>query len=178
MVPAAFYDYFGLHLYFLFSSMSSLESSFKLNSLASSGTSKSKSTKNSSDSAAASASALDDSSQASGMKCMSYAASIMCRHSSKFWKLGVSDEEYVSIPTRISYQLLESAARPKAMKDHALAVVKQTIRGGSNLNTVVAALMDLMHSFEHAAPLVAEMCKGIKDTQLAEEVRANHFYTE
>ena len=156
MVPRTFYDFFGLHMYFLFSSMSSLESSFKLNSRAGGGK-KDGVTE-------------DDTSQQGAIKTMSLAARCMCKHSSKFWKLGVSDEEYVSIPTRVAYQVLENKERPKGMKNHALEVIKATIKGGNNLSTVVAALMDLMHSFEHVAPLVADMCGGMKDTKLAEEM--------
>ena len=156
LLPLEFYDFFGLHMYLLFSSMSSLESSFKLNSRATCGKD--------------SETHSDNSAQNRAMKVMSHCAEVMQKYSSKFWKLGVADEEYVSIPTRISYQVLENVQRPKSMKQCSLDVVKATIKGGNNMSTVVAALMDLMHNFEHVSPLVAEMCGEMKETSLAEEM--------
>lgn len=106
------------------------------------------------------------------------ASECMASNSVTLWPRGVSDESVVILPTRVAYTLLEAtssgsaSARKAACADEALRIIAATIRsdggdaGGANnamegsslVTMVTAALMDLMFSFEHVAPLVAELC--------------------
>jgi condensin complex subunit 1 len=97
------------------------------------------------------------------------AAQSMGKHRSSLWQRGVPDESVVGLPCRIAYQMLESAtgvvARKAASADVALGMIASTVDSANSLlGTVVAALMDLLHSYEHISPIVAELC-----TMLSEE---------
>ena len=97
---------------------------------------------------------------ASAMLC---AAVSMSNHRSRMWKRGVPDEDVVGIPCRIAYQMLESAtgvlARKASSADAALGMIAATVDSADCLlSTVVAALVDLLHSYEHIASMVAELC--------------------
>lgn len=79
------------------------------------------------------------------------------------WKRGVPDEAVVVLPCRIAYPMLEAAtgviARKNACGDQAVRMIAVTTQAtDSLLSTVTAALMDLMHSFEHMAAITAELC--------------------
>lgn len=79
------------------------------------------------------------------------------------WKRGVPDEAVVVIPCRIAYPMLEAAtgvlARKNCCGDQAIRMIAITTQAtDSLLSTVTAALMDLMHSFEHMAAITAELC--------------------
>ena len=91
------------------------------------------------------------------------ASESMCHHRSQLWRRGVADEAVAMLPCRIAFQMLESAtgvvARKVSSGDAALEIIKATIDSSENLlSTIVAALVDLLHAFEHVAPLVAELC--------------------
>lgn len=91
------------------------------------------------------------------------ATSAMAANSSRLWKRGVPDENVVGLPCRISYLMLENAtgviARKLASGDAALKMIATTIDSVDSLvNTIVAALVDLLHSFDHVAKLVSELC--------------------
>lgn len=106
--------------------------------------------------------------RASCAEAMLNATQTMSTHRSKLWKRGVPDESVVGLPCRIAYQMLESAtgvvARKAASADAALAIIAATVDSTECLlGTVIAALMDLLHSFEHIAPLIAELCCLSKD---------------
>ena len=103
------------------------------------------------------------------------AAHAMAQHRPTLWQRGVSDEAVVLLPSRIAYTLLEVStgvlARKAACGDQALQMLAVTVDGAltsesnSLLNTITAALMDLMHSFEHMAPLTAELCTIVSEEQ-------------
>lgn len=91
------------------------------------------------------------------------AAETMACYPSTLWQRGVPDEAVVLLPCRIAYPMLELAtgvmARKASCSDQALRMIAVTLNANeSALGTVVAALMDLMHSFEHMASLTAELC--------------------
>jgi condensin complex subunit 1 len=90
------------------------------------------------------------------------AAVAMADHRAVFWQRGVPDESVVVLPCRIAYQMLERStgvlARKAACADQALRMIAVTVDSADCLlNTVTAALMDLLHSYEHMAVLVAEL---------------------
>ena len=109
---------------------------------------------------------------------MLQAAKAMAKHRTTLWKRGVPDETVVLLPSRIAYTWLEAStgvlARKTACGDEALQILAVTLDGSKHsasiLNTVTAALMDLMHSFEHMAPLAAELCTTVADDRLAVEL--------
>jgi condensin complex subunit 1 len=103
------------------------------------------------------------------------AAQSMSQNRFKLWKRGVADESVVILPCRIAYQMLESAsgvlARKAASGDAAVAMIAATVDSGESLmGTILAALMDMMHSFEHMASLCAELCTVVSTNRLAVEL--------
>ena len=95
------------------------------------------------------------------------AAQSMADHRAILWPRGVPDQAVVGLPCRIAGALLETAtgvtARRHACGDQALQLLAVSLDGDpSLLNTVTAALMDLMHSFEHMAGLTAELCTMLR----------------
>lgn len=94
---------------------------------------------------------------------MLIAARSMGQNRHKLWKRGVPDETVVVLPCRIAYQMLESAtgilARKAASGDAALGMIAATVDScDALLGTTLAALMDMLHSYEHMAPICAELC--------------------
>lgn len=159
-MPQSFRDAFACHLYMLFSVMFFMESEAKIGSglKASGGAGGSnKRTENNGEG--------DEvvSMRASCAQAMLVAADSLSNNRKKMWKRGVPDEAVVILPCRIAFQMLESAtgvlARRAASANAALAMIAVTVGSGETvLGTIVAALMDLLHSFEHMAPLCAELC--------------------
>ena len=154
VVPQAFRDAFACHLYMLFSVMFFMESEAKV-ATSQRGENKADNV----ETIAARATCAD---------AMLKAAQSMGEHRSRLWQRGVPDEAVVGLPCRISYQMLESAtgvvARKAASADAALGMIAATVDSAhSLLGTVVAALMDLLHSYEHIAPLVAELCTMVSE---------------
>lgn len=99
---------------------------------------------------------------------MLVAARTMGKHRSTLWQRGVPDDAVVGLPCRIAYQMLELAtgvvARKAASADAAMGMIVATVDSATSLlGTVVAALMDLLHSYEHIAPIVAEMCAMVSE---------------
>lgn len=99
-------------------------------------------------------------------KAMLSACIAMCKHKSHLWQRGVADEAVAMLPCRIAYQMLEAStgvvARKAACGDIALEIISITIDSSANLlSQIVAALVDLLHAYEHLAPLVAELCTSI-----------------
>lgn len=94
---------------------------------------------------------------------MATAAVSMRDFRTTLWQRGVADEAVALLPTRIAYPLLEKATgvvnRSAMCGDQALLMLAATINSTeSALSTITAALMDLMHSYEHMAALVSELC--------------------
>jgi len=104
------------------------------------------------------------------------ACTSMCQHRSHLWQRGVPEESMAILPCRIAYQMLESAtgvtARKAACGDQALEMIQATVDTSESMqSTVVAALVDLLHSHEHMAPLVAELCTMVnQDSRLSMEI--------
>lgn len=92
----------------------------------------------------------------------------MSKCKSSLWKRGVADENVVALPCRIAYQMLENStgiqARKSASGDLAIQMIATTVNSTDCLlNTIVSALVDMLHSYEHMAPLVAEICALVND---------------
>jgi condensin complex subunit 1 len=166
VLPQAFRDAFACHLYMLYTIMFFNESEAKAQkSLANTGPAapgrkKKISTKEKEKKAQAE---CFQNSRESCARAMLTAVKAMWENKSTLWKRGVPDENVVSLPCRISYQMLETAtgviARKLSSGDVALQIIALTVdQADSLLGTIVAALVDLLHSFEHIAPLAAELC--------------------
>ena len=80
------------------------------------------------------------------------------------WARGVQDENTITLPSRIACQILETSTSSITRKvdcvDEALGILAATIASAdySSMNTIVSSLLDLLHSYEHVALLVAELC--------------------
>jgi len=131
--------------------------------------------------------AVDSDDRQSCASAMAAAARAMGECRNVLWSRGVPDETVVLVPCRIAYKLLERAtgvvARKAACGDLALEILQVTVdsaaasvgtsslssssseHGGKSsvLTTITAALMDMMHSYEHMAPLVAELCAEVSE---------------
>ena len=158
VMSQSFRDAFACHLYMLFSIMFFAESEAKVgNSLkAGAGGNGRKSDKSAeADAVAATRAACADA--------MLVATEAMAKNRNKLWRRGVPDEAVVVLPCRIAFQMLESAtgvfARKASSADQAMGMIAATTISTEGLtSTIVAALMDLMHSYEHMASLCAELC--------------------
>ena len=177
VVSQEFRDAFACHLYMLFSIMFFMESEARIGI---SGNNKSTSrggVKKKKNSAADSPMEGEDTikMRAACADAMLTAAKSMGENRFTLWKRGVADDSVVVLPCRIAYQMLESAsgiiARKAASGDTALAIIAATADScDSLLGTIIAALMDLMHSFEHLAPLCAELCTLVSTNRLGVEL--------
>ena len=175
VVSQAFRDALACHIYMLFTLMFLTESKEKLGkSLGTTATSSSsgrgggkrgggsKSKKNTNEEELAA-------SRSACAEAMYTAAITMSTQKSKLWKRSVPDESVVGLPCRIAYQMLESAtgvvARKASSGDAALQMIAATVDSAPCLlNTVVAALVDLLHTYDHMAPLAAELCTIVNET--------------
>jgi condensin complex subunit 1 len=153
VVSQQFRDAFACHLYMLFSAMFIMESEAKVG--AGMKQSRSRSDQEGDEVVQMRAACAD---------AMLLAAQSMSQNRHKLWKRGVADESIVVLPCRIAYQMLESAtgvlARKAASGDAALGMIAATVDSSevSLMGTILAALMDLLHSYEHMAALCAELC--------------------
>lgn len=150
-VPQSFRDTFACHLYFLYSLMFLLQS-------------------NEGD-----AKVQESPLRQASASAMWTAATAMADCRPTLWPRGVPDESIVLLPCRIAYPLLERAtgvlARKGACADEAIGILAATCVDSSEsiLSTITAALMDLMHSHEHLAPLVADLCDAVDQRQKKQE---------
>lgn len=106
-------------------------------------------------------------------ECMLDAARVMSEKAGVLWKRGVGDEAVVSLPSRIAYLMLESCTtviQRKAGGEAALQMLTYAVDSNTNLNTVVAALVDLMSTYDHVASLAAELCGRVKENTLGNEL--------
>ena len=189
VVSQAFRDALSCHLYMLFSIMHFTESECKSNKMLSVGSSntttagngKKKKLTAKEQERKAEAEALA-ASRDQCAKSMLAAATAMSTHANRLWRRGVPDEDVVNLPCRIAYQILEAATGVQARKaccgTEALGMIAATVdsaptgNGSSILNTIVAALVDLLHSYEHVAALVSELCT------MVDEVPTNRLAVE
>jgi condensin complex subunit 1 len=153
VVSQQFRDAFACHLYMLFSVMFIMESEAKIGF--SMKQSRSRSDQEGDEVVQMRATCAD---------AMLLAAQSMSQNRNKLWKRGVADEPVVVLPCRIAYQMLENAtgilARKAASGDAALGMIAATVDSSevSLMGTILAALMDMLHSYEHMATLCAELC--------------------
>lgn len=100
------------------------------------------------------------------------AAHHMAKYPNVLWKRGVVDESVIILPCRTAYTLLEASSgvinRRSACGDIALQILEVSLSHSSILSLITTSLMDMMHSMEHMAGLVAELCT--KNDSLAVEL--------
>lgn len=186
VVSQSFRDAMACHIYMLFTLMFLTESKEKLGKSLNAGTASSSSSSSGKGSKSKSKTSTKSkgqntdaedlaASRAACAEAMHHAAMSMSEHKSRLWRRGVVDEAVVGLPCRIAYQMLESStgviARKASSGDAALQMIAATVDSAPCLlSTVVAALVDLLHTYEHIAPLVAELCCIVKDNVLANEL--------
>jgi len=170
VVSQSFRDSLACHIYMLFSVMSMVESEAKAGKkfiAPPTATKKKRSTKDKDIRADYESSLLLRQDCASTMLLVSQ---IMGKHKFRLWKVGVPDEDVINIPPRIAHQMLEGATgvimRKAFCADEALGILAAILDSYSSccISTIVAALMDFLHSYEHAAPLVADLCCLVSET--------------
>jgi condensin complex subunit 1 len=159
VVSQQFRDALAFHLYMLFSAMFIIESEAKVGSSLKTGRTKSDSQEGE-DVVHMRAICAD---------AMLVAAQSMAGNRQKLWKRGVADESVVVLPCRIAYQMLEGAtgvlARKAFSADAAMGIIAATVDAYDFLlGTVLAALMDMLHSFEHMASICAELCCMVSES--------------
>lgn len=180
VMPQNFRDALACHIYMLFSVMFFIESEAKVgnklhatsSSTGGKGSTRSRtplSTKKEKERKAEAAEVA--SLREACARAMLAVAQSMGKHKSRLWKRGVPDEAVVGLPCRIAYQMLESAtgviARKTSSADAALGMIAATVDSAECLlGTIVAALVDLLHSYEHMAPLVAELCCMVSENPI------------
>lgn len=91
------------------------------------------------------------------------AAETMASRRASMWTRGVPDEAVLMLPCRIAYPMLEAAtgviARRQSCGDEAIRILSVTVESSeSQLSTVTAAIMDMMHNFEHMAAIAVDLC--------------------
>ena len=177
VVSQEFRDAFACHLYMLFSIMFIMESEDKIGNATSSKSSTRPGGRKNGKNTAESLVEGEDTVQMRAIcaDAMLIAAKSMGENRFKLWKRGVAEETVVILPCRIAYQMLESAsgviARKLASGDAALGMIAATVDSSdSMMGTIIAALMDLMHSYEHLAPLCAELCTLTSSKMLGVEL--------
>lgn len=171
VVSQSFRDAWACHLYMLFSVMFMKESEAKHAKKAATGMTtktpkKSKKKKGSSSNNSDGNNLNDEKTRELCAQTMLIASQSMGKFKSKLWKRGVPDETVIQIPCRISYQILEISTgvlgRKAASGDAALGMIGAIIQHYSNIDsiisTIVAALLDLLHTYEHIAVLIADLC--------------------
>lgn len=166
VVSQEFRDAFACHLYMLFSVMHVVESEAKIGSSLKTGGRKRTDNQESDEIVAM---------RAACAEAMLLAAQKMGANRNKLWKRGVPDETVVVLPCRIAYQMLESAtgviARKAASGDAAIAMIAATVDScDALLGTILAALMDMLHSYEHIASVCSELCCLVATNQLPIEL--------
>lgn len=104
------------------------------------------------------------------------ATEIMATRRASLWVRGVPDEAVLMLPCRIAYPMLEAAtgvvARRQSCGDEAIRMLAVTVESSeSQLSTVAAAVMDMMHNFEHMAAIAVDLCLVSEgDDSLATEI--------
>jgi condensin complex subunit 1 len=159
VMPQSFRDAFACHLYMLFSIMFYAESEAKVGKNLKLGNANKK--ENAGDAQSAST-------RVACAEAMSVAARSMANNKAKLWRRSVPDEAVIILPCRIAFQMLESSTGVVARKASSGDLAMEMIASGADstegvLSTIVAALMDLMHSYEHMAQLCAQLCGMVSE---------------
>ena len=170
VVSQGFRDALACHIYMLYTLMFLTESKEKLGKSLGTTTAAGGSKKGGGGGGKSKKTLSDKSSddRAACAEAMHVASVAMSTHKSTLWKRSVPDEAVVGLPCRIAYQMLESAtgvvARKASSGDRALGTLAATVDSAPCLlNTIVSALVDLLHTYEHMAPLVAELCTMVDE---------------
>ena len=101
---------------------------------------------------------------------MLLATETMVKYKAILWQRGVADEAVVLLPCRSAYYLLERSTGVQARKalcgDQAMEIIGKTVEPeDAPLTPIVASLMDLLHSHEHMAALVAEIAAKMSQSE-------------
>lgn len=165
-VSQEFRDAFACHIYMLFSIMHVMESEAKIASTLKTSSKKRSDNLEANDMVET---------RAACAQAMLIAAQKMSENRNRLWRRGVPDESVVTLPCRIAYQILESAtgviARKAASGDEAIGMIAATVDScESLLGTIIAALMDMMHSYEHMAAICSELCSTVTTNKLPVEL--------
>ena len=164
VVSSEFRIAFGFHLYMLYSLLTLMEQEAKSNNTMDNNNKKKQQD-------------LDE--QLLRTQCaqsMHTATVASARYTTVLWQRGVADPATALLPCRIAYLLLETArgAKRAACAQFALQMLQESLQAHASvaLSHVVPALMDLLHTHEHMAPLVAQL--GLQNhtltVQLLQEV--------
>jgi condensin complex subunit 1 len=169
VVSQQFRDAFACHLYMLFSVMFFMESEAKIGTGLKTGGGRRGADSNNHEAEEV------VNMRATCAEAMLVAAKSMGKNRNKLWKRGVPDETVVVLPCRIAYQMLESAtgilARKASSADAAMGMIAATVDSCDALmGTVLAALMDMLHSYEHMASICAELCCMVSTNRLGVEL--------
>lgn len=169
VVHEAFTDALACHVYMLYSLHSTLEVGAKHNNSCKSSTSSSNNNKNGRHEIADAAEARILCAEA-----MLEVAVALHEYTSTLWKLGVANEDVIGLPCRVAYQMIENSinvtSRRAASGDVAIKILAVSLDSPAAsilMNTIVGALVDLMHSFEHVAPMIADLCCRTKKEETA-----------
>jgi condensin complex subunit 1 len=175
VVSQSFRDAFACHIYMLYSVMFIIESDLKAGKNVSAATvSKGKSGKKKGESTRKGKENSNDSENIASMRdhCMEtmhIVTQSMTKCSPILWSRAVPDESVIGLPSRIAYLILETAitsqSRKSSFTSHALNIIAISLDSDDRLfGTGIAVLFDFLHSYEHAASLVADLCCLVKET--------------
>lgn len=159
VVPQEFRDALACHLYMLYTIMIFMESEIKAGKTLGNTSGQGKGSKSQGNDGVQHIQNLRESCASA----MLHVTKAMALHKSNLWRRGVPDENVISLPCRVAYQMLENATSVTTRKlssgDLALEMIAMSLESNECLqNTVVSAFIDMMHSYEHMAPLAAELC--------------------
>jgi len=174
VVSQAFRDALACHIYMLYSLMLIIESDLKAGkNVTSAPVSKGKAGKKKGDNSKRGKEPQSDAENITAiredcMEIMLLASQSMAKCKSILWPRGVPDEAVIGLPSRISFLMLETATSSQNRKalstSKALSIIAISVDSDDRLfSTALAVLVDLLHSFEHAASLVAELCCLVKE---------------
>lgn len=177
VVSQSFRDAFACHIYMLYSVMFIIESDIKAGkNMSTASVSKGKSAKKKGESTKKGKEHPNDGENITAirddcMEIMHVVTETMAKCSSVLWLRAVPDESVLGLPSRISYMILETAItaqnRKSSMTIHALNIIAISLDSDDRLfGTGLPVLLDLLHSYEHAAPLVADICCLVKENPI------------
>jgi condensin complex subunit 1 len=173
-VTQSFRDAFSCHIYMLYNAMFIMESDLKADKIMSSVPSlKDKPAKKNSGRMRR---AIDQPDSAEyidlirdeSIEAMLFVSQTMSKCRYTLWPRGVPEESVICLPLRVSFLILESGStsqfRKSSLMKNTLNTIATSLSSDDRLfNTALVVLVDLLHSYEHAAALIAELCCLIQD---------------
>jgi len=175
VVSQSYRDALACHIYMLYSMMFIIESGLKASkNMSTVSVSKGKSNKKKGESTKKGKDYTTDGDNATAiredsMETMLAVIQTMSKCASILWPRAVPDESVIGLPSRIAYLILESAttsqSRKSVLTNNALNVIAISLETDERLfGTGIAVLFDLLHSYEHTAGLVADLCCLVKQS--------------